>query len=199
LNDGPGGSDLEFRPLTPERWDDFVSLFGSRGACGGCWCMWWRLTHKEFEAGKGATNKKRMKRIVDSGRVPGILAYLGGEAVGWCSVAPREDFPRLERSRILKRIDDLPVWSIVCLFISKEHRRRGISIAILEAAVDYAADRGAAIVEGYAVEPRKKAIPDAFAYHGLASAFRRVGFEEVARRSETRPIMRYYTSGSGGG
>lgn len=181
---------LEFYPLTVERWADFEELFGDRGACGGCWCMWWRLKQREFDAQKGEQNRKAMKKIVASGRTPGIVAYNEGRAVGWCSVAPREEFSRLERSRILKPIDDEPVWSVVCLFVAKNYRRRGISKLLLTAAVDYVRNRGGKIVEGYAIEPRKDRMPDLFAYHGLASVFREAGFTEIARRSETRPIMR---------
>ena len=182
---------LEFRPLTPERWRDLEELFGERGACGGCWCMWWRLTRSQFEKQKGEENKKALARIVDSGQTPGLLAYADGQPIAWCSVAPREAFPRLERSRILKRVDDQPVWSVVCFFVGKPFRRKGVTVRLLEAAVEYAKEHGAKIVEGYPVEPRKTSTPDAFAFTGLASAFRKVGFVEVLRRSETRPIMRY--------
>jgi GNAT superfamily N-acetyltransferase len=153
--------------------------------------MWWRLKRSEWEKRKGDGNRKALKRIVDSGKVPGILAYAKGEPVGWCSVGPRDDFKALERSRILKRVDDAPVWSVVCFSIARPYRRKGVSAALLKAAVAYAGRHGARLVEGYPVEPRKGATPDAFAWTGLAAAFREVGFEEVCRRSETRPIMRY--------
>ena len=182
---------LTFHPLTPDRWVDLEQLFGPRGACGGCWCMWWRQTQAEYERNKGEPNRRAMKRIVDSGRVPGILAYDRGRPVGWCSVGPRESYPRLERSRILKKIDDRPVWSVVCFYVARSHRRRGLAIELLRAAVRYAAEHGGRIVEGYPVEPRKESAPDVFLYHGLASQFRQVGFREAARRSQTRPIMRY--------
>jgi GNAT superfamily N-acetyltransferase len=154
--------------------------------------MWWRLTKREFDAGKGEGNRKALKAIVDGRRVPGILAYHDGRPVGWCAIAPRGEFPRLERSRILKPVDDRPVWSVVCFFIAREYRRKGIGLALLRAAVEYAAANGAEIIEGYPVEPRRGCSPDVFVYHGLASMFRRAGFEEVARRSDTRPIMRYF-------
>jgi GNAT superfamily N-acetyltransferase len=182
---------INVKPLTPERWADLERLFGKTGACGGCWCMWWRLSHAEFERKKGVSNKRTFKRIVQSGDVPGLIAYNAGEPVGWCAVQPREAFPRLDRSRILKRIDDQPVWSVVCLFIAREFRRRGVSRLLLEAAVKHARKQGARIVEGYPVEPKKDTMPDAFAWTGLASSFRAAGFVEVARRSPTRPIMRY--------
>ena len=185
---------LEFHPVTPDRWDDFEALFGPRG-CGGCWCMWFRLTRAEFDAQKGEDKRLAMKAIVKSGRVPGILAYADGKAVGWCSVAPREDFGALQRSRLLKPVDDRPVWSVVCFVVAKTHRGQGLTVRLLGAAVDYAAAHGAEIVEGYPTEPRKPDAPAAFLYHGTVSAFRKAGFVEVARPSETRSIMRYVIRG----
>jgi len=189
------GINLNFHPLTPERWDDFVKLFGERGACGGCWCMWWRLKRSDFEKQKGGINKEAMKKIVLSGKIPGLLAYNGDEPVGWCSSGPREDFSALERSRVLKRVDDEPVWSVVCFFIAKPYRKMNLSLELLKASVEYAREKGAGIVEGYPIEPRKDKYPDAFAYTGFLSIFKDTGFVEVERRSETRPIMRYYIGG----
>ena len=181
----------KFHPVTPERWGDFEALFGERGACGGCWCMWWRLKRSEFEKQKGAKNKRTMKKIVESGEVPGILAYADGQPVGWCAVGPRESYPVLQRSPTLKPVDDQPVWSITCFFVAKPYRRRGVSGELLKAAVAYARKRGARIIEGYPVEPKKGQLPDAFAWIGLPSTFERAGFVEVLRRSPTRPIMQH--------
>ena len=185
--------ELKFQPLTAERFRDLEQLFGKRGACGGCWCMWWRLKRSEFEKQKGERNRKALKRIVESGEIPGLLAYAGGQPVGWCSVAPREVFGALERSRVLKRVDDRSVWSVVCFFVAKPFRRKGLTVALLRAAIEYAREQGARIVEGYPIEPKKSPAPDPFVWTGLPSAFRRVGFVEVARRSPTRPIMRFVT------
>lgn len=181
---------MQFHSLTQARWQDFESLFGSRGACGGCWCMWWRLPRAVFEKQKYDLNKQAMHGLVKSGEIPGILGYVDKRPVGWCSIAPREHFPALARSRILKPVDDQPVWSVVCFFVARGYRRQGVTVQLLRAAVTYARANGAGIVEGYPVEPRKPAMPDVFAYTGLSSAFREAGFTEVARRSETRPIMR---------
>jgi len=183
-------SKLEFHPLTPRRWADFETLFGERGACGGCWCMWWRIPRSQYEKQKGAKNRQAMKELVDGGDAPGIIAYQDGQPVAWCSVAPRESFSRLERSRILKPVDGKAVWSVVCFFVAKEHRRNGLSVKLLKAAIDFVRARRGRIVEGYPVEPDKKQA-DAFVWSGLASAFVKAGFKEVERRSETRPIMRY--------
>lgn len=153
--------------------------------------MWWRLKRSEFERTKGQGNRRRMKEIVESGRIPGIVAYCGPEPVAWVSVAAREDFPVLGRSRILKPIDDAPVWSIVCFFIRKDHRRSGMTGELIRAAVEHAARNGGRIVEAYPIEPKTDEVPAVFAFTGFASAFRRAGFRECARRSPTRPIMRY--------
>ncbi|MBS7633639.1 GNAT family N-acetyltransferase [Candidatus Bathyarchaeota archaeon] len=182
--------DLEFYPLTSERWVDLEKLFGKHGACGGCWCMWWRLSRADFNRNKGEGNRKAFKKIVDSGHIPGILAYFDGQPVGWCAVAPRESFPMLERSRTLKRVDDRPVWSVVCFFMAKLFRRKGLTVKLLEAAIKYVEAKGGNIVEGYPTGSAK-AQPDPFMYTGLASSFRKVGFVEVLRRSRNRPIMRY--------
>jgi GNAT superfamily N-acetyltransferase len=187
-----GNIDLEFHPLTKQQWPDFEALFGEKGACGGCWCMLWRLTRQAFEQQKGEANRQAMHTIVASGEIPGLLAYSKKQPVAWCSVAPRENFPALERSRVLKKIDDEPVWSISCFFIQKDFRKQGLSVRILEAAVDYVKCQGGRIVEGYPVEPKKGKTADVFAWTGLASFFNKVGFVECARRSGTRPIMRFF-------
>jgi len=183
--------DLTFHPLTSDHWPALEKLFGKHGASGGCWCMWWRLKRSDFLKQRGEKNKETFKRIVDSGEVPGILVYAGGRPIGWCSVASREFYPALESSRVLKRIDDKPVWSIVCFFVAKQFRRKGVTIALLKAAIEHVKRQGGKIIEGYPVEPKKVKTPDAFAFTGLASAFRKAGFVEILRRSETRPIMRY--------
>jgi len=183
---------LEFHPVTKKRWSDFEALFGEKGACGGCWCMLWRLTRKEFEQQKGEANRQAMKAIMESGDIPGLLAYSGKQPIAWCSVAPREKFPALDRSRVLKKIDDKPVWSISCFFIHKDFRKQGLSVNILEAVITYVKEQGGKIVEGYPVEPKKGKTADVFAWTGLASFFKKAGFVECARRSETRPIMRFH-------
>ena len=133
---------------------------------------------------------------MDSGKVPGLLAYVGGDPIGWCAVAPRTAYPVLQRSRVLKPVDNEPVWSVACFFIARPYRGRGVSVKLLEAAARYARKRGARIVEGYPIEPRRGKVPDVFAWTGLAPAFRKAGFEEVLRRSPTRPIMRCLKSPS---
>ncbi len=187
--------EFEFHPVTPERWRDLEALFGERGAYSGCWCMWWRLKRSEFNVQTGAERKRGMKAIVDSGEVPGLIAYAQGEPAGWCSLAPRERFGGLERSRTLKRVDDQPVWSIVCFFVGERYRARGLMAKLLRAAVDYAGSRGAKIVEGYPMEAEGRLPGGTKAYVGIASVFRRAGFVEVLRRADHQPIMRYLVGG----
>jgi len=181
---------FETHPLTLDRWDDFVGLFGPRGACAGCWCMYPRQTQAEFDTGKGAPNRRAMRRLVQREANPGLLGYVDGEAVAWCALGPREEYGRLARSRVLKPVDEQPVWSIVCLFVRKDQRGSGMSKRMLREAARYAAQQGGRILEGYPTEPRTDKMPDAFAWTGIASAFRAAGFVECARRSPTRPIMR---------
>ena len=133
-----------------------------------------------------------MRNIANSGEIPGLLAYSDGKPVGWCSVAPRERFPSLEQSGVLKRIDDTPAWSVVCFFIDKCYRNKGVSVKLLSACIEYVKEKGGKVLEGYPIEPKKGRIPEVFAWTGLANTFKTTGFVECVRRSETRPIMRYY-------
>jgi GNAT superfamily N-acetyltransferase len=187
-------SNVEFHPVTPERWGDLERLFGEHGAYGGCWCMWFRLRRRDFDRNSGEQNRQAMRDIVDSGGVPGLLAYAGDEPVGWASLSPREEFAHLEHSRILWRVDDQPVWSVVCFVVDERFRGQGLMTELLQASIDYARQRGARIVEGYPVEPRKR-LTGYSGFAGVASTFRRAGFVEVARRSPDRAIMRYYIEG----
>src|SRR5512138_3256567 len=188
------GPKLAFRPLTPGRWPDLVALFGPSGACAGCWCTWWRLTTREFRAGVGEANRRRQERYVKAGNLAGLLAYAGSEPVGWIAIEPRERYGRLARSRTLAPVDDRPVWSITCFFVARPHRRKGLTRTLIEAAVRYARSRGGRIVEAYPVEVGRR-VADALVYRGAASTLRALGFEEVARRSRTRPILRKGSAG----
>ena len=183
---------FEIHPLTADRWEDFETLFGPRGACAGCWCMYWKLRRKEFEAGKGEGNRLAQNKIVAQGKVPGLLAYVAGIPAGWLAVEPREHYPVLNNSRILAPLDDQVVWSVTCFFIARGYRGQGLTVALLRAAVEYVAAQDGMLVEGYPVEPKEgeKAVPT-FVYTGLASAFKKAGFVEAGRKSEKRPIMRY--------
>jgi hypothetical protein len=186
---------FQFYPATPERWSDREILFGTNGANAGCWCMFWRLERALFKRAKGEGNRQILKQVVEADEQPGILAYDGKQAVGWCGISPREKLVALESSRILKRLDDQPVWSITCFFIMKEARRQGSMEGLIKAAVKHAKTNGAKIVEAYPIDMQSpKLAGQTFSsysgYMGVASAFRALGFESVGQASETQLIMR---------
>jgi len=183
-------TELTFHSLTPKLWRDFELLFGENGACGGCWCMHWKLRGKAFSENKGERNRQMQKSNVDAKVIPGLVAYLDGYPVGWVAVEPRSQYPRLAHSRVLKPIDDQEVWSITCLFVEKKQRRKGVAVELIRAAVNYAKAHGATIIEGYPIETQGEA-PPVFIFTGTASAFLQAGFIESARNSPTRPIYRF--------
>ena len=184
---------MEFRELTPDRWPGLEALFGEKGACAQCWCMWWRVKRSEFEKGrreKGASNRRAFRELVESGVVPGLLAYDGGEPVGWVAIEPRKAYPVMGRSPVVKPVDDQPAWSVSCFFMRADRQRTGMSGKLLTAAVDHARRSGATIIEGYPVDPMGEEMPGAWAWTGLLSTFEKAGFDEVARRKDKRPFMR---------
>jgi GNAT superfamily N-acetyltransferase len=183
---------LTFEPLSRKNWERFVELFGERGACANCWCMYYRLSKADFDKGKaGNVNKNRMKKVVWSGKPTGLLAMYQGEAVAWLALAPREDFVKLKKSRVHKPIDDKPVWSIPCFFVDRKFRRKGLSVALLEGAVAYAKRKKIKILEAYPVIPTQKKWPDSFLWVGLLKSFDRAGFKVVDRTSRSRPMVRF--------
>ena len=184
-------TELSFKPLKRNLWTDFEELFGPRGACAGCWCMFWKLRGKAFDEVRGYETRQMHKSIVDFGVATGLLAYLHGEVAGWVAVEPRSAYERLAHSRVLKPVDEQPVWSVTCFFVAKRFRRQGITVELLKAAVGHVKAQGGRIVEGYPVETTGT-MPAPFIYTGTASAFQQAGFQEVARRSPTRPIFRYF-------
>ncbi|MCB0833215.1 MAG: GNAT family N-acetyltransferase, partial [Bacteroidetes bacterium] len=186
---------LNYKPLTKETWLDIVRLFGDRGACGGCWCMTWRLQKADFEKNKGAGNKKHLKKITENGMTPGLIGYHKQEPIAWCSFGPRDHFVRLQKSRLLKPIDEEEVWVVSCLFVSKPYRRMGVSVKMLRAVARFAKEKKKRILEAYPVVPYSARMPDVFAWTGLQSAYQQAGFVEVARPSRNRPIMRFFVMG----
>ncbi len=179
-----------YKPLTTDSWDDLELLFGEKGACGGCWCMWWRLKNKNYESSKGAKNKKLLKILVGENKHLGILAYENKKPIGWCSISPRHSLKRLETSRLFKPIDKSCVWSITCLYVNRDYRNKGLSTQLINSASDYAFENGAEYVESYPIQPKKDKIPEVFAYAGIKTAFEKSGFEIIKQPSETRLIMR---------
>lgn len=181
---------LTFAPLTADRWEDFERLFGSHGAFGGCWCMYFFLPLREFTACQGDANREAFHARVVAGPPPGVLAYLYAEPVGWCAFGPRETYPRLARSRTMKSPDERPVWSVVCFYTARAARRRGLTTALLEEVVRQVAARGGKIVEGYPSTPGNDHSPDPYLYTGTEGAYRKAGFVEVSRPAPRRPVMR---------
>lgn len=180
----------EIHPVTADRWDDMEDLFGPSGA-SGCWCMWWRQTSAEFSEHAGEQNRRLLLQLVHDDRVPGLLLYRDGRADGWCSVAPRSEFGRLNRSPILKPVDELPVWSVACFYVRRGHRGSGLAAALLDGAIEHARRAGAHLLEGYPIDTSvRSGVGAAALYTGTLGLFLRAGFGEVARRSEARPIVR---------
>lgn len=184
------GDALDIKPLTPERWPDFEGLFGPHRVTDGCWCMWWRLTRAEFAANGAAGNRQAMKALVNQGQVTGLLGYLDGQAVAWCSVAPRQVFGALNRSPVLRPLDDRPVWSVVCFFIHPDQRGRGLTEAMLAGAVAYVRGQGGQMIEAYPNQPAAKPRSADEMYMGIADVYARAGFVEAARPSKKKLIMR---------
>jgi len=180
---------LTIYPLTPDLWPALEDLFGKHGACNGCWCMYWRIG-SEYHDRPRENNKAAFRRIVKRGPPPGLLAFDGDLAVGWCQLTPRSDLDWLNSARLLQPVDDLTVWSISCFYIRRRYRRQGIASALISAAVEAAKRAKAPTVEAYPVDTHT---PNSSSnvFTGTASTFKRVGFKTVARRSPSRPIMRY--------
>jgi len=177
---------LRIRPLTPELWPALEDLFGPRGAVGGCWCMYWRIG-AAYRQRSTAHNRKDFAAIVKRGPPPGLLAFAGALAVGWCQLTPRSDLPRLARHPRLKPVDDAPVWCISCFYVRKGWRRRGVTYALIDAALRRAKRAGAPALEVYPLDRRYT--PSATSM-GVLSQFEKLGFEIVARHVPARPILR---------
>jgi GNAT superfamily N-acetyltransferase len=179
---------LTFHPVTPARLPDLSAFMQAHGKFRYCACMRWRMRSTDFSSSTKQDRVETLEVLVREGKPVGVLAYLEREPVGWCSVAPRDAHAALERYRALPRIDDEPVWSVVCFFVSARIRRSGATRGLLKAAVDYAAAQGAGIIEGYPVEPGERL----YTYMGSPATFRAVGFRDVTPRSQPRQVMRYF-------
>ena len=181
---------LDIHPVTPDRWDDVVALFGPNGAYSGCWCMWFRMSSREFDAESHDQRRAGLCALVEEGREPGLLAYDGDRPVGWLALAPREEYGRVLRSRDLQPPDDAAVTAITCLFIARDARKRGVGDALVAGAVEHARTGEVALLEAYPVDTSVSKRSAADLYHGTLSMFLRAGFTEVARRNPARPVVR---------
>ena len=178
---------LAIRPLTSDLWPALEDLFGTNGACNGCWCMYWRIGSR-YRKRSRALNKAAFREVVKRGPPPGLLAFDGEVAVGWCQLTPRDAVPWLDRAWRLKRVDALPVWSLSCFYVRKGYRKRGVTSALIGAALKAARRNGAPALEAY---PLDADLTPSASSTGYVSTFARAGFETVARRVPPRPIMRH--------
>jgi GNAT superfamily N-acetyltransferase len=183
---------FEVRPLTDQTWADLEDLFDLPGGAivRGCWCVYYRKPGKvSVSQAAGSANKHELHAVVSSGVVPGLVGYADGSPIGWISLGPREDYRKLERSRVMKAVDDMPVWSIVCTYMAKIHRGRGYQHKLLAGAVDYAREHEVRMLEAYPVDKLERS-HDNFMFFGSRNLYEKAGFREVVRRSPTRLIMR---------
>jgi GNAT superfamily N-acetyltransferase len=170
----------ESRPLTPDRFEDFADVINPNRRTTHCWCLSHRLRAKDIEElGKG-NREQALRRLTERANPPGVVTYLDGTPVGWCNIGPRAEIPRLQRSKLIRPVDAVPVWSIVCVVVRGGHRRQGATSHLIEGAVEYAASRGAPAVEAYPVEPTGR-MDTTMAFVGTRSMFEQAGFEVVGR------------------
>jgi GNAT superfamily N-acetyltransferase len=177
---------LVCRPLTPERFRDMETVFGERGVARRCFCMHWRRPDGGHD--DDLDNKERYAAVVAAGPPPGLVGYIDEEPLGWVQVGPRNHFPTISRSRLLKPVDSADVWSINCFVVRVGHRSQGVGRGLLAAAIRYAKHRGATAVEAYPVDGERSSVVDYFT--GTLGMFEDEGFVELIRRNETRPIVR---------
>jgi GNAT superfamily N-acetyltransferase len=181
------------RTLTPDLWPALEDLFGKNGASNGCWCMYWRLG-PEYRKRPREKNRNAFRKIVIQGPPPGLLAFDGETAVGWCQLTLRDDLGWLKRKPVLGRVDALPVWSISCFFVRRGYRRQGVMSSLIAAALNAARRAHAPALEAYPVDTARRG-STSNVFTGTTSAFERLGFKTVARRTVTRPVMRHDLKG----
>jgi len=178
---------LTVQPLTPDLWPALENLFGKQGAVSRCWCMYWRIG-SDYRKRPPDTNKAAFCELVESGSPPGLLAFDGDLVVGWCQLTPRDALPWLVRTGRLKRVDDVPVWSLSCFYVRKGYRKRGVTSALIAASLDAAKRASAPALEAY---PLNANLTPSTSFTGYVSTFKRAGFKIVDDRVPSRPIMRY--------
>ncbi|MDR9416393.1 MAG: GNAT family N-acetyltransferase [Gracilimonas sp.] len=187
---------MNIHPVTKSRWEDLVQLFQAHGNPNYCWCMTWRMPGRAFRNCSSQNRQKALKQNVQDNIPIGLIGYIQKKPIGWCSIAPRETYARLERSRTIPRIDDKNTWAITCFFISPEYQQKGMSLKLLKEAVNYACSKGAEVVEGYPVKPKevdgKINYKVSYRFMGYLSTFRKAGFKDMTPQNNQRKIMRYH-------
>ncbi|MEJ6024215.1 GNAT family N-acetyltransferase [Ramlibacter sp. PS4R-6] len=184
------------KPLTAATWPDLEAVFNARGCsvARACWCMFYRKTGStEWGTAEYAKikekNRKQLKALADGGEQVGLVGYEDGVPCGWISFGPREDFARLANSTIMKPVDDKPVWSVICFVVPSEFRKQGVARRLLDAAVAFCRKKKVKLLEGYPVDKPGRAA-DSSMWFGAKSMFDDAGFQEIARRKSTRPVVR---------
>jgi GNAT superfamily N-acetyltransferase len=188
---------LEIQPLTAKRIADLATLFDQGGDPKWCWCSYFRVRGRDWTNATPAENRELLRAAARRrDHAPGLVSYVEGDVVGWVSLGPREEYERLAHSKVLAPLDDVPVWSIVCFVVGRKSRGRGVAGELLAAAIDYAREHGATVLEAYPVDvsPGERVL-SASAYQGTLRMFERAGFKVMERRrankaSPVRPIVR---------
>ncbi|MBD8044934.1 GNAT family N-acetyltransferase [Arthrobacter sp. Sa2BUA2] len=184
--DGPKQWSFEVHPATVDRFDDLTAILSPQNpAAAACWCLSYRIPPQEFRALTGEERPARLRRYAEDGVPPGVIAYVDGEPAGWCSVSPRASHSRLAHSQTIPAVDDVPAWSVVCLVIRPEFRRRGMAHQLLGGAVSYARSQGAPVLEAYPIDPQGERISAAFAYTGTTELFEAAGFQRIVPTTST--------------
>jgi GNAT superfamily N-acetyltransferase len=191
---GTGAQSIAVRPLTPERWPDLEAIFAARGCsiARGCWCMYYRESGRPTWTDAASRRQQRrlgLRALSAADPPAGLIGYRGKIPVGWISLGPRADYARLRRSPVMKPVDDLPVWSVICFVVPAQFRHQGVASALLQGAIGYARRRGVRLLEAYPVDKAERGA-DEWLWHGAMSMYEKAGFVEVARRRPQRPVVR---------
>lgn len=168
----------EVLPVTEQRFEDFAAVVNPTGREKHCWCLSHRLGAKDIEKLGAGDRAQTMRALSAEPIAPGVVAYRDGVPVGWCSISPRAQIPLLERSKLIQPVDDVAVWSIICVVVRSGFRRQGVTTRMLQGALDYAKALGAPAVEAYPVDPEGR-MDLTMAFVGTRKMFQRVGFEVV--------------------
>ncbi len=179
----------ETHPVTPDRFEDFADVLNRSRRATHCWCLSHRLRASQVEELGQGSRERAARTLCELDPPPGVVTYLDGTPVAWCSISPRGDIPRLVASRLIRPVDDLPVWSIICVVVRSGHRRQGVTTALLEGACAWAASRGAPAVEAYPVDPAGERMDLTMAFVGTRAMFAKVGFEVVGTTDATASGM----------
>ena len=165
-------------PVTPDRFEDFADVINPNRRDTHCWCLSHRVGAKEIDELGHGSREAAMRKLCERENPPGVVTYRDGVPVGWCSISPRSEIPRLAASKLIRPVDELPVWSIICVVVRSGHRRQGVTEHLLQGALDYAASRGAPAVEAHPVDPDGR-MDTTMAFVGTRAMFERAGFRVI--------------------